>query len=110
MDKQSFSEKSFEVFNKSEEMAKLLNCKYIGSEMLIIGIISVSDCHAKTILNRFNVDCDRYCEEFKTLIDPDYDLGFNLTDRAKHVLENSVKVAEDCGKKRADTEHILYCI
>ncbi len=105
-----FSEKANDSLNQAINLASKMGHTYIGSEHILLGLITVGSGVAANLLNKYNVTAD----EFEVLIRKNIGIGTptNLspdyfTPRSKHIIETAMQTAADAGKKYVGTEHIL---
>jgi len=57
---EKFSEKARRVLSNAQLEAQRLNQDYIGTEHILLGIISETSCSANQILNTLNIDVNYY--------------------------------------------------
>ena len=108
-----FTAKANNALNIAISKAEELGHTYVGSEHLLLGLVSVDDSVAYQILNDYGVDKDKILELIKsnigtgapTKLSPEH-----LTPRAKRVVEVAVSFSRDSGSTFVGTEHILIGI
>ena len=108
-----FSEKANEALNNAIESAQKLGHTYVGSEHILLGLLSVNSCVACKILNEKGVSYEQLFDIIKkeigigtpTDLTPDY-----LTARANNIIETAIHGARALGEKYVGTEHILISI
>ncbi len=108
-----FSEKANEALNQAINLASKMGHTYIGSEHLLLGLLTVGSGVAANLLNKYNVTADVFEEHIRknigsgtaTNLSPDY-----FTPRSKHIIEIAMQTAAEAGKKYIGTEHILIGI
>jgi len=108
-----FSEKANEALNQAINLASKMGHTYIGSEHLLLGLLTVGSGVAANLLNKYNVTADAYEGLIRkeigsgtpTNLSPDY-----FTPRSKHIIEIAMQTAGEAGKKYIGTEHILIGI
>ncbi|HCH27907.1 MAG TPA: ATP-dependent Clp protease ATP-binding subunit ClpC, partial [Ruminococcaceae bacterium] len=108
-----FSEKANEALNNAIESAQKLGHTYVGSEHILLGLLSVDSCVACKILNEKGVSYEQLFDIIKkeigigtpTDLTPDY-----LTARANNIIETAIHGARALGEKYVGTEHILISI
>ena len=95
-------------------IAAELQHSYIGTEHILLGLLSVEDTTAALILKKYKVDKNKVMEMIDSLVAPvksvtvcDREL---FTPRAQSVLDKSVLYAEKTNEKLAGTEHILLAL
>lgn len=108
-----FTQKANEALNLAIETAEKMGHTYIGSEHILMGISSVSECSAARILLNFGITTDKLADQIKQNIGYGIKTSLNpdlFTPRVKHIIELSVSFARDSGKLYVGTEHILIAI
>lgn len=108
-----FTEKANKALNESISVAENFGHTYIGSEHILIGLLSESDSVACSVLNNKGVTKEKIEDLLigivgkgvKSHLSPD-----RFTPRAKHILELSVGCARSFGVQIVGTEHILLSI
>ncbi len=108
-----FTEKASNALNQSINFAENFGHTYIGSEHILIGLLSVEDSVAYTLLAEKGITKEKVEELLisiigkgaKTRLSPE-----DLTPRAKHILELSVGCSRSFGMNIVGTEHILLSI
>ncbi len=99
--------------NNSMSAALELGHSYIGSEHMLLGLLSVKDSVAEKYLSGCNIE---YCkiEEIITSISGKGDASLltsaSMTPRFKRILEKSGLVARRFGQNYIGTEHILLAL
>ena len=111
---EKFTLKARQVIEQSEMIAAELQHSYIGTEHILLGLLSVEDTTAALILKKYKVDKNKVMEMIDSLVAPvksvavcDREL---FTPRAQNVLNKSVLYAEKTNEKLAGTEHILLAL
>ena len=95
------------------ECASSMGHTYIGSEHILMGLLSVPDCAAVKLLGKFALTLDSVRESVKdfagvgqkTAVSPS-----DMTPRTKHIIENSSYIASRYGQSYIGTEHILLAL
>ena len=106
-----FTERSQRVVLVSQEEAKRLNHDYVGTEHLLLGIISLGEGVASQVLSNLGVDFRRVRSEIEKVVgtgntvSPFGELPF--TPRSKKVLEYASNEAQFLGFSYVGTEHLL---
>ena len=108
-----FTEKANRALNESISAAENFGHTYIGSEHILIGILSEEDSVACSILNQKGITREKIEEMLVSIVgkgvrsrlSPD-----NFTPRAKHILELSIGCARSFGVQIVGTEHLLLSI
>ena len=99
------------ILRLAKEEARSLNCNIVGSEMILLGILSYGAGVASDTLRRLGITLkDARCEVEK-LIKPQKEVT-NLTysPRAKKMLEVAYKTAIEHKRSKIKSENILYGI
>ena len=95
------------------ETAFELNHNYIGTEHLLIGLLSAKGV-AKEVLEENGVDKDKLIELIQQLIAPTANVGLlekeNFTPRSQKILNQSYKEAIRLKSQLVGTEHILIAL
>ncbi len=106
-----FSKNVQDVFEVATALARRYNCKYIGSEHLLFGLMNVPDGRAAALLNQAEVDNERYLFYFKRTVETDLIIPGNMfTPRTKHLLEKSIEISLKARSGYVGTEHLLLSI
>ena len=107
----AFSRNVNQVIEYASALAERFNCKYIGSEHVLFGLINVTDGRAAAILREAEVDNDRYLFYFKKTVDPNVVMpGNRFTPRTKRIFENAVDISLKARSGFVGTEHLLLSI
>ncbi|MBQ9485793.1 MAG: ATP-dependent Clp protease ATP-binding subunit [Clostridia bacterium] len=107
----AFSRNVNEVIQLANELAKRFNCKYIGSEHIMFGLINVSDGRAASILREAGVDNDRYLFYFQKTIERNVVIPGNMfTPRTKRHFEKAIDISLRAHSGFVGTEHLLLAI
>jgi len=118
------SDNHFEKFTKeskqslivAQEVAKKMNTSYVGTEHILIGILSQVSSLGAQILNNFGVSLDNVNLVLKTVGRTQTVAGSKkassngLSGFAKKVIQEAVKCAHDNDHKYVGTEHILFAL
>ena len=108
-----FTGKANTALNAAISSAEGLGHTYVGSEHLLLGLVSSADSVAAEVLSEFGVDDEKLSELLKseigygapTKLSPEH-----LTPRAKRVLDVAVSGTREMGNPFVGTEHILLGI
>lgn len=108
-----FTEKANKSLNAAVKAAEDLGHTYIGSEHILLGLLSDTSTVAGAVLAAHNITYADIEEELKrsigvgvpTELQPD-----DFTPRSKNILETSVAFARQMGQQLVGTEHILLAI
>ena len=106
-----FTKKANEVLNASKKAAKELGGLYIGTEHLLLGILS-TDCVGSKILKEKGIYYDACLKKIKgidSVATKKHSLE-ELSPRAKRVIEGASQLAKRFGGRFIGSEHILYSI
>lgn len=106
-----FSDRAQKVILIAQEEAKRLNHDYVGTEHLLLGVVSVGEGLAVQVLINLGVDLRRIRHEVEKVVPPGDNLmmlgEIPFSPRAKKVLEYAVEEATNMGHIYVGTEHIL---
>lgn len=108
-----FTEKANKSLNAAVKAAEDLGHTYIGSEHILLGLLSDTSTVAGAVLAAHNITYADIEEELKrsigvgvpTELQPD-----DFTPRGKNILETSVAFARQMGQQLVGTEHVLLAI
>lgn len=108
-----FTEKANKSLNAAVKAAEDLGHTYIGSEHILLGLLSDTSTVAGAVLAAHNITYAYIEEELKrsigigvpTELQPD-----DFTPRSKNILETSVAFARQMGQQLVGTEHVLLAI
>ena len=108
-----FTEKANKSLNAAVKAAEDLGHTYIGSEHILLGLLSDTSTVAGAVLAAHNITYADIEEELKrsigvgvpTELQPVYS-----TPRSKNILETSVAFARQMGQQLVGTEHVLLAI
>ena len=107
-----FTEKAQIVLTNAKKCAKELNTSYIGTEHLLLGILS-TDCIGCKILNDkrvfYNDALDKIID-FSNASSDSKPKEKELSPKCKRVIENAASIAKRFDGKFIGSEHILYAI
>ena len=106
-----FSDRAQKVILIAQEEAKRLNHDYVGTEHLLLGLVSVGEGLAIQVLLNLGIDLKKIKYEIEKIVPPGDNvmvLGeIPFSPRAKKVLEYAVEEANLMGHIYVGTEHIL---
>lgn len=108
-----FTEKANKSLNAAVKAAEDLGHTYIGSEHILLGLLSDTSTVAGAVLAAHNITYADIEEELRrsigvgvpTELQPD-----DFTPRSKNILETSVAFARQMGQQLVGTEHVLLAI
>ncbi len=92
----------------AKDVSEKLGCRYIGTEHILFGLMSVEGCAAQKILKENGVGIAPYAEYLKDNADPSYRYE-GYTPRTKKMFENAVMIAMQT-QGFVGTEHLLLSI
>lgn len=101
------------ALNKSIESARELGHTYIGSEHILLGLISEGEGTAAKIMAAKGVTYEavrKTVEESMGKGEPSSVTPGDMTPRTKHIIENSAREAQKYGQNYIGTEHILLAL
>ena len=99
------------VVSKAEEAARYYGTDYVGSEHIVLGMLSVPDCAAYRLLSEAGVDAAHFCEGFKRSVNHDAKLnGFTTRTKGMISLARDYAQAEGAYRALTGTEHMLFAI
>jgi len=111
---EKFSEKARRVLSNAQLEAQRLNQDYIGTEHILLGIISETSCSANQILNTLKIDISNLKSELESNLKPTDEIidpsNIGLTATSKKVIELAVDEARSLSSKFIGTEHLLVGI
>lgn len=108
-----FTEKANKSLNKAVQAAENLGHTYIGSEHLLLGLLSDTSTVAGTVLTAKKVGYDNVENYIKQTVGvgvPTSLVPDDFTPRSKHIIETAVSLAHGMGQQLVGTEHVLLSI
>lgn len=108
-----FTEKARQVLNKAQESAIALGHNYVGTEHILLGLMSVTDSVAAKAIEGQGITIEQVVEKIESLIGTNNGNGYGLQDftpRSKRVVDLSVQEAMKMGTGYVGTEHILLAL
>ncbi len=108
-----FTSKGNMALNNAIEFAENLGHTYVGSEHLLLGLLSVEDSVASELLFENGVEKEGIIELVKSNIGSGTPTSLtpeHLTPRAKRVIEVAVSSSRETGNSFVGTEHLLIGI
>ncbi len=108
-----FTSKGNMALNNAIEFAENLGHTYVGSEHLLLGLLSVEDSVASELLFENGVEKESVIELVKSNIGSGTPTSLtpeHLTPRAKRVIEVAVSGSRETGNSFVGTEHLLIGI
>ena len=108
-----FTQKANTALNAAIEYAENLGHTYIGSEHLLLGLLSSEGSVAYTALTARNITADNVETAVRnsvgigtpTVLSPN-----DFTPRSKNIIETAVTIARSLGHGYVGTEHLLIAI
>lgn len=105
-----FTERARQVVVLAQQEARNNECRYIGTEHLLVGLLREEDGLAARVLKKLGVDIVRAAKIVKDLSDgtPEKIEGqITMTPRTKKALELALREALSLGHNYIGTEHVL---
>src|SRR5215210_180156 len=105
-----FTDRSRRVVVLAQQEARLLNHGYIGTEHILLGLISEGEGVAAKVLGRLGISLEAVRAKVELIIGEGEDAPSGhipFTPRSKKVLELSLREALQLGHNYIGTEHIL---
>ena len=107
---EKFSERARKVLSLAQEEAQKFNHNYIGTEHILLGLVSETDGVAANILTNLGVELDKVRSAVEFIIGRGERAAsgeIGLTPRAKKVIELAVDEARRLNHHYIGTEHLL---
>lgn len=105
-----FTKRARRVLTRAQEEARTLNHRYIGTEHLLLGLVSEEGSVAMRVLGDLGISSDQVRRAVERMVGrgtrPSYTQP-TLTPRTKRVIELSVDEARRLGHHYIGTEHLL---
>ena len=99
------------ILRLAKEEARSLNCATVGSEMILLGILSYGAGIASDTLRRLGITLKDARNEVKKLIKPQKEVTtLSYSPRAKKMLEVAYQTATEHKRNKIKSENILYGI
>lgn len=112
-----FTQRAQLSIKNAENTASELKSSYVGTEHLLLGLLSIKDAVASKALERQNVSIENVVKKIQELSEdipqPDsslLDAPLDFTPRSKRILEMSAQEALKMGTSYIGTEHILLAL
>ena len=109
----AFTEKAENALNSAQSLARELGHTYVGSEHILMGLLSVEDSVAYGILKNNNVELSSIREQVSKAVGtgtPSSVSAASMTPMTKRIIEESAYTAKRLGSRRIGTEHILAAL
>lgn len=112
--KEKYTKKAKQALEQAERLSNKLNHSYIGTEHILVGLLSVEDSAASIILVKNKVDINKVMELINSLVSPVGNLAVGerevFTPRVQNVLKTAADYAEKTKDRLIGTEHILLAL
>ncbi len=109
-----FTKRAQKILFNANEIAKEMNHSYVGSEHILLGLLSLSDGVAVNILTSLGVELKKMSEDIRSLLGQGDNLlqigPIPFSPRAKRIIQTAVEEAQGQGQPFVGTEHILLAI
>jgi len=108
-----FTQNARDALANAQNQARDMGYNYIGTEHVLLGILSVSDSAACKILNEKGLTVDSVRSSILRLVGKgsfEFNDSFGLTPRTKNVIELSVREARSLNHDYVGTEHLLLAL
>ncbi len=109
----NFTNNALEAIQNAKEIAYALSHNYIGTEHLLIGLLTAPGV-AATVLEENGVDKEKLVDLIEQLIAPQGNISMmeqdNFTPRSARILDQSVREAVRLKAQKVGTEHILISL
>jgi ATP-dependent Clp protease ATP-binding subunit ClpC len=111
---EKFTKEAKQALIVAQEVAKKTSTNYVGTEHVLIGILSQPNSLGASILMNFGVSLDNVNLVLKTVgrssKSPAKSSGGGLSGFAKKVIEDAMKCAKDNDHMFVGTEHLLHAL
>ena len=111
--KSRFTEKAERALDISLSTAREMGHTYVGSEHILIGLLSVPDSVAYRVLSNHGVTLSEIKELIVSSVGmgtPSHVAATNMTPMTKRIIEESAYTARRLGSEKIGTEHLLAAI
>ena len=99
------------ILRLAKEEARNLNCATVGTEMILLGILSYGAGVASDTLKRLGITLKDARNEVEKLVKPQKEVKtLNYSPRAKKILEVAYETAKEHKRNKIKSENILYGI
>ena len=99
------------ILRLAKQEALNLNSSTIGTEMILLGILSYGSGIAADILRRLRINLEDTRNEIEKIIKPQKDKnGLSYSQRAKKILEVAYETAREHKRNKIKSENLLYGI
>ena len=109
---QKFDEDSKKILKKAKLEMQRLKHPFVGSEHLILSILSFNNLYVTKVLNEYNIDYDKFKKELiKTIgIGNSLNSYFVYTPLLKNILENAILYAKDLKESELSPDMLFLAI
>jgi ATP-dependent Clp protease ATP-binding subunit ClpC len=108
-----FSKSAREALSRAQIEAREMGYNYVGTEILLLGILSVEGSPASETLKEYNVDAASVRENITRLVgkgDFEFDENFGYTTRTRNIIELSLREAGALKHDQVTAEHLLLAL
>merc|ERR1719469_1323690 len=108
-----FNEKAIKAVMMAQEESRRLGHNYVGTEMLLVGVVAESSGPAAKVLRKLGVTLKDTRKAVEEMVGRGSDLvsvEIPFTPAAKRVLSDGVEVSRRRGSTSIDTAHILLAL
>ncbi|HIU35878.1 MAG TPA: ATP-dependent Clp protease ATP-binding subunit [Candidatus Fimenecus excrementigallinarum] len=108
-----FTEKANRALNKAVEAAQNMGHTYIGSEHLLLGLLSDKSTVAGAVLSAHHIQYENIESYIKQAVGvgvPTELVPDDFTPRSKRIIETAVQLGRGMGQALVGTEHVLLAI
>ena len=112
-----FTKQAKTALNLAKTAASRFELGYIGTEHLLLGLLSETEGTAGRALEEFQIDGQKLVELIEKLVTPQDHTNLKekkgipaYSPRTEKVLESAVEEAENMGQEKAGTEHLLLAM
>ena len=109
-----FTQKAQEVLDRAHKCTRSLKQGYIGTEHILVGLISTEDSVASKVLRSNNISAEQVMQMIQELISFEGGVGIRerggYSPRAEKVLNDAGVIAEKYGSEEIGTEHLLMAL
>ena len=109
-----FTQKAQEVLDRAHKCTRSLKQGYIGTEHILVGLISTEDSVASKVLRSNNISAEQVMQMIQELIFFEGGVGIRerggYSPRAEKVLNDAGVIAEKYGSEEIGTEHLLMAL
>jgi hypothetical protein len=104
-----FTDRARRVLVLAQEEARLMNHSFIGTEHILLGVVSEGEGVGAQALEAFDIELDTVREKVREIVGPSQGPTGSapFTPRAKRVLELSLREALSLGHSYIGTEHLV---